>query len=112
MHEHKWMLHLGCCKLEIPILPWMQGASLLYLMGTAICGADDKTEVLSFTLGCLVTIETEVLFHKAFAFYSSEIVHSNILRKMLTDSLLKDCICSDCHWCHKKAAHRCKPQAV
>lgn len=92
-----------------------RGQPLLYLMGTAICGADDKTEVLSFALGYFMTIETEVLFHKTFIFYSSEIVHPNMLRKMLTDSLLKDCICSDCHWCrhcHKKAAHRCKPQAV
>lgn len=37
MHEHKWMLHLGCCKLEIPILPLCAGVQpLLCLKGTAI----------------------------------------------------------------------------
>lgn len=73
--------------------------------GNCHCRAVDKTEVLNFTLGDFVATETEVLFHKTFEFYFSEIVHPNILRRMLTDSLLKSCMYSDCHWCkhcHKK----------
>lgn len=62
-----------------------------------------------------MTTETEVLFHKTFRLCSSETVHPNILRKMLTDIILKSCTYSDwhgCKHCHKKAAHWCKPQAV
>lgn len=116
MCEHRWMVHLGCCKLVLSSSTLgCRGPASVISNGNCHCGADNKREVLSFTLGDFVTTETEALFHKTFKFYSSEIVHPNILRKMLTDSLLKSCIYCDCHWCkhcHKKAAHQCKPQAV
>lgn len=46
MHEQKWMLHLGCCKSEISILPLgEQSQPRLYLIGTAELMTKQKSSV-------------------------------------------------------------------